>query len=335
MLIRRDIPLHAFRWVRRLYAAHRGDVACPDATPRAQLVSASVRPAQPSSNSNANSANLPPLPAAPNAVRKGLVIEAFRGSSKTTSITIAFLAFRLGLSPHDSFLVLQSTAAAARVTCRQIADLIEHNLGWRVAFPHVVPDKKLSWSMSRGFEVKRDDMDYTAWRQLCAENKGRDPSFIGLGYRSSFIVGLHPTGMLLADDIHNETNTRSVKEMDKAVAIITSNILPTLNPNSWKVFIGTPWRQGDVLQYLKATQTYASISTPIYTERSSHSRSLVISSEGEARREISIDSHESSASLENSEPIESVRARHASPAITSQASDPCPEEQLAAPMGWT
>jgi phage terminase large subunit-like protein len=197
---------------------------------------------------------------------KGFVIEAFRGSSKTTSISVAFLAFRIGLSPHDSFLVIQATAAAARATCRQVADLIANNPGWHVAFPHVVRDKDVGWSMANGYEVKRDDMDYSHWRQLCNETKGRDPSFIGLGYRSSHIVGLHPTGMLLADDIHNENNTRSVKEMDKAVAIITSNILPTLNPNSWKVFIGTPWRQGDVLQYLKATETYSSVSTPIYTE---------------------------------------------------------------------
>ncbi|MCL5428930.1 MAG: hypothetical protein M1347_03880 [Chloroflexi bacterium] len=222
MLFRRDLPLHAYAWVRRLYAA------------RAQ--------------------------------GKGLVIEAFRGSSKTTSISIAFLAFRTGLHPEDSFLVLQATAAAARATCRQVADLITHNPGWHVAFPHVVRDKEGGWSLANGYEVKRNDMDYNLWRQLCAETKGRDPSFIGLGYRSSFVVGLHPTGILLADDIHNETNTRSIKEMDKAVAIITSNILPTLNPKSWVVFIGTPWRQGDVLQYLKATETYASVSTPIYTE---------------------------------------------------------------------
>jgi hypothetical protein len=222
MLFRRDLPLHAFAWVRRLYAAREEG--------------------------------------------KGFVIEAFRGSSKTTSITIAFLAFRIGFSPHDSFLVIQATAAAARATCRQVADLITHNPGWHVAFPHVVRDKEASWSMAIGYEVKRDDMPYTQWRQLCAETKGRDPSFIGLGYRSSFIVGLHPTGMLLADDIHNENNTRSIKEMDKAVAIITSNILPVLNPKSWVVFIGTPWQQGDVLQYLKATETYDAVSTPIYTE---------------------------------------------------------------------
>jgi hypothetical protein len=222
MLFRRDIPLHAFAWVRWLYAAR--------------------------------------------AEGKGFVIEAFRGSSKTTSITVAFLAFRIGLNPHDSFLVIQATAAAAKQTCLEVADLIANNPGWHVAFPHVVPDKKLGWSMQHGYEIKRDDMDYTLWHQLCSETKGRDRTLIGLGYRSGHIVGLHPTGMLLADDIHNENNTRFVKEMDKAVAIITSNILPTLNPNSWKVFIGTPWRQGDVLQYLKATETYAMVSTPIYTE---------------------------------------------------------------------
>lgn len=253
LLFRRELARHAFAWVRAIYAAHTGDVP-PSA--------------EPSRNSNANSVNLPFSPDATKRCSqgKGLVIEAFRGSSKTSTIAVAFLAFRIGLSPHDSFLLLGANAAAARATCRQVADLIEHNEGWRIAFPHVVPDKKAGWSMANGYEVKRDDMDYSAWRQLCAETKGRDPSFIGLGYRSSFIVGLHPTGMLLADDIHNETNTRSVKEMDKAVAIITSNILPTLNPASWKIFIGTPWRQGDVLQYLKATETYASVSTPVYTE---------------------------------------------------------------------
>ena len=128
------------------------------------------------------------------AAGKGFVIEAFRGSSKTTSISIAFLALRIGLHPEDSFLVLQATAAAARATCRQVADLITHNPGWHVAFPHVVRDKEGGWSMANGYEVKRDDMDYNLWRQLCAETKGRDPSFIGLGYRSSFVVGLHPTG---------------------------------------------------------------------------------------------------------------------------------------------
>jgi hypothetical protein len=278
LLFRRDLPLHAFSWVRQLYAAR--------------------------------------------AEGKGFVIEAFRGSSKTTSISVAFLAFRIGIRPHDSFLVVQATAAAAKQTCLQVADLIANNPGWHVAFPHVVPDKKLGWSMQNGYEVKRDDMDYTQWRQLCAETKGRDRTFVGFGYRSSHIVGLHPTGMLLADDIHNENNTRSTKEMDKAVAIITSNILPTLNPNTWKVFIGTPWRQNDVLQYLKATETYASVSTPIYTEleldqidsragvaSDSTDSSSVISSEpelrlfnGAGRREIPLMPIEESPQPETNQP---------------------------------
>ena len=79
-----------------------------------------------------------------------MIIEAFRGSSKTTSISIAFLAFRIGLNPHDSFLALQSTAAAARATCRQVADLVTHNPGWHTAFPHVVRDKEGGWSMANG-----------------------------------------------------------------------------------------------------------------------------------------------------------------------------------------
>ena len=321
MVFRRDIPLHAFAWVRRLYAARANG--------------------------------------------KGFVIEAFRGSSKTTSISIAFLAFRIGLNPHDSFLVLQATAAAARATCRQVADLITHNPGWHIAFPHVVRDKEGGWSMANGYEVKRDDMDYNLWRQLCAETKGRDPSFIGLGYRSSFIVGLHPTGMLLADDIHNENNTRSVREMDKAVAIITSNILPTLNPKSWVVFIGTPWRQGYVLQYLKATETYDAVSTPIYTETDqslvgAHGRApsiaeggeppplpmdsslSVISSEGDlplfkeaTRREIPMSPIEESSAQTGDQPDNSqFEIQHSKFEIVSPSSPTQPDPWLSRDLTW-
>lgn len=198
---------------------------------------------------------------------KGLVVEAFRGSSKTTTLSIAFAAFRLGLEPHKSTLIIQASNPAARTTCQQIADIIEYNEGWRKAFPKVEPDKKSRWSMSSGYELKRTHVDYDKWRAVCVREKGKDPSFIGYGYRAHSIIGRHPTGLLLVDDIHDENNTRSIRELDKALNILKGTILPTLTPSTWQIFVGTPWTPSDALQHLKATERFISVATPVYRDR--------------------------------------------------------------------
>ena len=195
---------------------------------------------------------------------RGLIVEAFRGSSKTTTLSIAFAAFRPGMEPHKSVLVIQASNQAAQTTCQQIADLIQHNPGWPQAFPDVVADKEKNWSLRGGYEIKRAAMDYDEWRGLCQREKGRDPNLIGVGYRSQSLVGRHPTGLLLVDDIHDETNTRSQRELDKVIAILTGTILPTVTPKAWQIFVGTPWTRNDALHQLKATEQYCAVATPIY-----------------------------------------------------------------------
>ncbi len=251
LLFARPLPRHVLEdWVRPLYAARAGDVPYS---------------VEPSRNSNANSANLPSSPVVPKRCSQGLIVQAFRGSSKTTSLSVAFAAFRLGMQPHKSILIIQASNQAARATCQQIADLIEHNPGWSQAFPDVVPDKDIHWSVARGYELKRTEMDYDSWRVACQREKGRDPALIGFGYRSS-IIGLHPSGLLLVDDIHDESNTRSARELQKVIDILTGTILPAVNPGAWQIFVGTPWVRNDALHQMIATEQYASVSTPIYTE---------------------------------------------------------------------
>ena len=194
---------------------------------------------------------------------KGLVVEAFRGSTKSTTLSIAFTAFRLGQEPHKSALLIQAGERSAVRTSQQIADLIEHNPGWQTVFPNVKPDRKASWG-ARGFEVLCTDLEYAEWRALCARAKGKDPSLVGLGYRSRALIGKHPTGLLLLDDIHDENNTRSARELDTVIKILTGTIMPTLTPDTWQVFVGTPWTRNDSLAFLKATGRFLSVATPIY-----------------------------------------------------------------------
>jgi hypothetical protein len=193
---------------------------------------------------------------------KGLVVTAFRGSTKTTTLSIAFAAFRIGLYPQKSHLIVQASDQAAKDTAAQIADLIGRSAGWQQAFGHVAPDRKAGWGAD-GYEVADTRGDYAEWRKLCVADKGKDPTFVGLGYQSRAIIGKHPTGLLLIDDIHDESNTRSARELQTVITTLTGTILPTTLPGTWQLAVGTPWRENDALAHLVATRRFVSVSTPV------------------------------------------------------------------------
>jgi hypothetical protein len=192
---------------------------------------------------------------------KGLVVEAFRGSTKSTTMA-TFVAYRIGLYPDSANLIIQAGDERAQDTAAKIADFIENNPVWRAVFPSVVPDKVRGWG-AMGYEVMREDMDYEEWRRLCSER--RDPTLLGVGYKSQSIIGMHPSGVLLVDDIHTEENTSSDRELQKVRKIVTGTIFPTRRPNNpWTIFIGTPWVEDDVIQAVKATGEYIHLATPVY-----------------------------------------------------------------------
>jgi len=193
---------------------------------------------------------------------KGIICEAFRGSTKTTTFS-TFLAYRIGLEPHKSSLIIQVSDVSARKTAKAVADIIENNAGWKEFFPQVIPDKELGWSES-GYEVKvsEDAMPYSDWRRL--NSKRRDPTFVGLGRTSNAIIGRHPDGVLLIDDLDDENTTRSARELEKTHDLIQGTIFPTIVPNeTWVVFVGTPWNYKDTLNYVKSTGEFHKIWTPV------------------------------------------------------------------------
>ena len=194
---------------------------------------------------------------------KGVVIEAFRGSTKTTTLTIAFTAYRIGKEPHRANLLIQVGDDIANDNTQQIADIIQNNPGFRVVFPNVVPDKQRGWGAG-GYEVMRKDIPYEQWRDLNAKRK--DATLSGVGYKSSSIIGKHPDGVLVVDDIHDENNTVSDRELASVRRILTGTIFPTLSEETWKVFIGTPWVENDALQYAASTGEFVHVQTPVVRE---------------------------------------------------------------------
>lgn len=194
---------------------------------------------------------------------KGIVIEAFRGATKTTIVTITFVAYRIGKDPQKANLLIQVGDDIAQDNTRAIADLIQNNEGWKMVFPNVVPDMERGWGAG-GYEVKRNDIDYVEWRSQNSDRK--DPTLVGVGYKSREIIGKHPNGVCVIDDIHDENNTSSAKELEGVQRILTGTIYPAMMEETWKIFIGTPWTDNDCLHYTASTGEYAHVKTPVYKE---------------------------------------------------------------------
>lgn len=195
--------------------------------------------------------------------KTGTLIEAFRESAKTTIVTLGFTAWYIGLFPHTCSLLIQVGDDIAKDNSSKISEIIERSPAWKYCFPHVVPDKDSGWG-DKGYYVKRTDMATAEWETLIATRKFG--TFLGVGYSSNSIIGKHPTGLLIIDDIVNETNSSSDREMSNTLKILQGTIFYTLTHDTTTIVIGTPWKEGDVIDYCKKTNDFVQIFTPAYIE---------------------------------------------------------------------
>lgn len=202
----------------------------------------------------------------------GAVIEAARELIKTTVITNYFTAFRIGQQPHRANLMIQVGDDIAKDNSSQVARVIKDYAGWKKCFPHVVPDLEKGWG-DKGYEVRQTHkwengqmvaLTDEEWNKLIATRK--DPTLLGVGYSSHSLIGKHPDGVCVIDDIHDENNTASEKEMDGVLNIVESVINYTFTADAWVVYVGTPWAEHDTLGYIKRTSVYLSVVMPNYME---------------------------------------------------------------------
>ena len=197
----------------------------------------------------------------------GVLLEAFRGSTKSTVLS-TFCLFRIGHNPEKSGLIVMSNDDAANKMSAYMAAVIEFSAGWKAVFPNVVPDKERGWG-AQGYHVFDKSLEHNAWVEKTLKDHQRDPSFVAAGITSSDIVGMHPTNFLYIDDIHDEKNSISERERENVINSLRKNLLPTMSRPGEKPFICfayTPWVDGDAYQLMESTGVLTHLRTPLYTE---------------------------------------------------------------------
>jgi len=209
---------------------------------------------------------------------RGVMNKAARGLFKSTD-TIGFLLFTIGHYPQLSHLVIQARDKDTQKTNNFIADVIESNKGWKACFPNVVPDIKRGWSQN-GLHVQKTyelelqgnvwvqtEIPYDDWIQTVTSDHKRDPTVLCVSVIAGSI-GMHPTGCLIMDDIHDTKNTESLAEMASVIKTVKNDIIPTMtNPGRKPIFLVayTPWKTDDTYALLEATGLFRQLETPAYT----------------------------------------------------------------------
>jgi len=195
--------------------------------------------------------------------------KAHRGATKSTVWTIGFSTYILATHPEDSILIVQKSDTAGGKTSSIIADTIEHNAGWKTMYPHLKPDKVKKWAFE-GYDIVDSRIGYEEWRQKVLDRRTKDNSFVAYGWSNGGIVGMHPR-WLFVDDILDEENTRSKREMNSVSSTMKGNVLQTLNRppdwDSWEeptaIFSYTPWYADDFYAYIESTGLYHVMETPL------------------------------------------------------------------------
>ncbi len=198
---------------------------------------------------------------------KGSLIWAWRCSWKSSVISVTYQSFKIGKEPDKSWLTVGSNDNSAEQVTAAIERIIEFHWAWKAVFPHVVPDKDRGWG-ALGYNVMDNRMSYEEWEK---KNVSRiDDSFIGLGYNSRRLIGKHPTGGIILDDIHDENNSISDRERQRVVNIVSDTLIPmevreldTKKLLTCLIAVGTPWNEDDAYHYLKDTGEYLFKNIPL------------------------------------------------------------------------
>lgn len=188
-----------------------------------------------------------------------IAIESFRGSLKTTIVSTLFPLYQLALHADGEIMLVQDDVHQAEGNTAIMTDIIQTNPGFRVLFPHIVPDKSRRWGL-QGWDIKDTRIPYGQYRR----QRTKTTSLKGVSHKSSDVQGHHPRLMGLLDDVNTVRNSRYPREMKQVNDSIHQGIMPALDRTRINIHSFTPWRSGDIGDQMKRRPNVRHVFTPVY-----------------------------------------------------------------------
>ena len=176
------------------------------------------------------------------AAGKKTMLMAARGLTKTT-FGLMLAAYKLGFRPSGSlYLVFSDETKFARPASAAIRRIIAGDK-WKIVFPNVVPDTDRAWGAEAAW-VKDTNYEYSIWEQMTPD--AMNPSIRCVGYKSR-IRGAHPSLFVWVDDVHDEENAFSDRELQRVKTFANSELAYTMQPHfPTEMWTGTPFHEEDV-----------------------------------------------------------------------------------------
>ncbi len=180
------------------------------------------------------------------AMGRKTMLMAARGLTKTT-FGLMLAAYKLGHKPAGSvYLVFSDETKFARPASAAIRRIIAGDK-WSVIFPNVQPDTDRAWGAEAAW-VKDTSYDYSTWEQMTPD--AMNPSIRCVGYKSR-IRGAHPSLFIWVDDVHDDENAFSDRELERVKRFANSELAYTMTPHFPTVmWTGTPFHEEDVYSNL-------------------------------------------------------------------------------------
>lgn len=201
---------------------------------------------------------------------KGVMLKCHREGAKSTVLKF-FLAFAIGHMPERVHGIARINDSKGNSVSKAIADIIDTDPKWKWVFPWVTPNKASAWG-AEGYDVQSSRMDgKDITEQEWAEWITRRPdgnTFVGMGYKSGSWIGSRFNGVFLFDDILDERNTESSRQLAEVERVVTNTIEYCLTEECTVAWAYTPWLTNDIYAKKEASGEYIKISTPVMTPAS-------------------------------------------------------------------
>ena len=190
-------------------------------------------------------------------------IIAPRESAKTL-ISVHAMAWLIGHYPARTNAIISVSGEQAKGRIADLLSLIRDNPAFHNVFPNIKIDTRRSVTQNK-FSVVDVSMPYKSWVAFYIQSM-KDYTVIGLGAGGKGVIGARISGVMLLDDIVDESEM-NMPMQDKKERYIANTLMPCLQETARMWNIGTRWMTGDIYErYLKNPAWKSKVTPAIYED---------------------------------------------------------------------